>query len=145
MKADKLKRRATIAVLGVCVAIVLEASAASAQVSTADSMKMIDTGGDGTINLTEAKFAAAAVIVKIDGNHDGVLSNEELGGRATAVDKVAPSGRFMFWKTEGTLTKQEYLDLVEGKFKPATPDEDGTLDAKELETEQGQALLKLLQ
>jgi hypothetical protein len=51
----------------------------------------------------------------------------------------------MFWKTKGTLTKQEHLDLVEGRFKPATPDDDGTLDAKELETAEGQALLKLLQ
>jgi hypothetical protein len=51
----------------------------------------------------------------------------------------------MFWKTKGRLTKQEYLDLVEGRFKPATPDDDTTLDAKELETPDGQALLKLLQ
>ncbi len=145
MKADTLKRCAAIAVLSGSFAIALEVSSALAQLSAADAMATIDTGKDGTINLTEAKFAAATVIVKIDGDHNGILTNEELGGRASVVDQLVPTGRFMFWKTKGTLTKQEYLDLVEGRFKPATPDDDGTLDLKELETSEGQALLKLLQ
>jgi hypothetical protein len=145
MKADTLKRCAAIAVLSGGLALTFDVSSALAQLSAADAMTTIDTGKDGTINLTEAKFAAAAVIVKIDSDHNGILTNEELGGRAGVVDQLVPTGRFMFWKTKGTLTKQEYLDLVEGRFKPAIPDDDGTLDAKELETAEGQALLKLLQ
>ncbi len=43
-----------------------------------------------------------------------------------------------------TLTKDEYLALVEKKFKAADPDNEGTLDAKELHSKAGRALLKLL-
>jgi hypothetical protein len=43
-----------------------------------------------------------------------------------------------------TLTKDEYLALVERRFNAANPDRDGTLDAKELKTKAGRALLKLL-
>ena len=35
---------------------------------------------------------------------------------------------------DGTLTKDEYLALVEGRFKAADPDNDGTLDSKELKS-----------
>jgi hypothetical protein len=45
---------------------------------------------------------------------------------------------------DGTLTKDEYLALVEQRFKAADPDNDGTLDAKELNSPAGRALLKLL-
>jgi len=47
--------------------------------------------------------------------------------------------------TEGTMTKDDYLSLTETRFKLADPDNDGTLDAKELESENGRALLKLLE
>ena len=45
---------------------------------------------------------------------------------------------------DGTLTKDEYLSLVEARFNAADPDHDGTLDAKELNSAAGKALLKLL-
>jgi Ca2+-binding EF-hand superfamily protein len=46
---------------------------------------------------------------------------------------------------DGTLTKDEYLAVVEQRFKAADPDNDGTLDAKELSSRAGRALLRLLQ
>ena len=46
---------------------------------------------------------------------------------------------------EGKVTKDDYLALTERRFKLADPDNDGKLDATELESEAGQALLKLLQ
>jgi hypothetical protein len=46
---------------------------------------------------------------------------------------------------DGTLTKDEYLAVVEQRFKAANPDNDGTLDAKELRTKAGRALMRLLQ
>jgi hypothetical protein len=46
---------------------------------------------------------------------------------------------------DGTLTKYEYLAVVEQRFKAADPDNDGTLNAKELRTRAGRALLRLLQ
>jgi hypothetical protein len=39
----------------------------------------------------------------------------------------------------------EYLAVVEQRFNAANPDNDGTLDMKELNTPAGRALLRLLQ
>ncbi|MFX4481875.1 hypothetical protein ABTA99_19590, partial [Acinetobacter baumannii] len=45
---------------------------------------------------------------------------------------------------DGTFSKDEYLAIVERRFRAADPDHDGTLDAKELGTRAGQALLRLM-
>ncbi|MGY3234921.1 hypothetical protein ACVWZ4_004611 [Bradyrhizobium sp. USDA 4472] len=45
---------------------------------------------------------------------------------------------------DGTLTLDEYLAVVEQRFNAANPDGDGTLDAKELNSRAGRALLRLL-
>ena len=45
---------------------------------------------------------------------------------------------------DGTLTKDEYLSIVEKLFKKADVDNDGTLDAKELRSKAGHALEKLI-
>jgi Ca2+-binding EF-hand superfamily protein len=45
---------------------------------------------------------------------------------------------------DGTLTKDEYLAVVEQRFSAADPDHDGTLDAKEFKSQAGRALLRLL-
>ena len=45
---------------------------------------------------------------------------------------------------DGTLTLDEYLAVVERRFNAANPDKDGTLDAKELNSRAGKALLRLL-
>jgi hypothetical protein len=42
------------------------------------------------------------------------------------------------------LTKDEYLAVVEQRFNAANPDKDGTLDAKELGSAAGKALLRLM-
>ena len=42
------------------------------------------------------------------------------------------------------MTLDEYLAVVEQRFKAADPDNDGTLDAKELRSRSGRALLRLL-
>ena len=113
--------------------IVLEASSVSAQTTGTDAIKMFDKDGDGSIDLKEAKAAAAAEFDKIDKDHEGTVDNEELGGRVTLLDQQLQEGRFRFWKIKGTLTKDQYLELVETQFKTADPDNNGTLDAKELE------------
>jgi EF hand len=45
---------------------------------------------------------------------------------------------------DGTLSKDEYLDLVQKLFKQADTDHDGTLDAKELRSKAGQRLRRLI-
>ena len=42
------------------------------------------------------------------------------------------------------LDKNEYMAVVEARFKAANPDNDGTLDAKELRSRAGLALLRLV-
>jgi len=145
MEAMRLLRCAAVVLLAAGAWIVLEASSVSAQTTGTDAIKMFDQDGDGSIDLKEAKAAAAAEFDKMDKDHEGTVDNEELGGRVTLLDQQLQEGRFRFWKIKGTLTKDQYLELVETQFKTADPDNNGTLDAKELESKAGQELLKLLQ
>jgi Ca2+-binding EF-hand superfamily protein len=105
----------------------------------AGPMRMLDTDNDGTVDLAEAKKAASAVFDKLDRDHDGTLDKRELAGRLSAKEFAAADP-----DRDGTLTKDEYLVVVEQRFKAADPDKDGTLDAKELNSAGGKALLRLL-
>ena len=140
-----LRVTAVVVMLAASAWIVLGGSSVSAQTTGTDAIKMFDQDGDGSIDLKEAKTAAAAEFDKMDKDHEGTVDNEELGGRVTLLDQQLQEGRFRFWKIKGTLTKDQYLELAETQFKTADPNNDGTLDAKELESKAGQDLLKLLQ
>ena len=72
-------------------------------------------------------------------DHEGTLDKRELAGRRSAKELAAADPDH-----DGTLTLDEYLSVVEQRFKAANPDGDGTLDAKELSTPAGRALLRLL-
>jgi Ca2+-binding EF-hand superfamily protein len=104
-----------------------------------DPVKMLDTDNDGTVDLMEAKTAAAALFAKLDTDHEGTLDAQELRGRlgAKALKTADPDN-------DGTLTMDEYLAVVTQRFNTANADNDGTLDAKELATPAGRALLQLL-
>ena len=110
-----------------------------AQSPRSKSIKMLDTDNDGTVDLAEAKKAASAVFDKLERDKDGTLDKRELSRRLSARELAAADPDH-----DGTLTKDEYLALVEQRFKAADPDNDGTLDAKELNTAAGRALLRLL-
>ncbi|MCA6102881.1 EF-hand domain-containing protein [Bradyrhizobium australafricanum] len=103
------------------------------------ALKMLDPDNDGTVDLAEAKKAAANLFAKLDPDHDGTLDARELRGRLTAKELAAADPDH-----DGTLTLDEYLVVVEQRFKAADPDNDGTLDAKELNSRAGRALLRLL-
>jgi hypothetical protein len=100
---------------------------------------MFDTDNDGTVDLAEARKAASALFDRLERDHDGTLDQRELARRMTPKELAAADPDH-----DGTLTKDEYLAVVEQRFAAADPDHDGTLDAKELETKAGQALLRLL-
>jgi hypothetical protein len=102
-------------------------------------IRMFDTDNDGTVDLAEAKKAASALFDKLDRDHDGTLDKRELARRLTPKEFAAADPDH-----DGTLSKDEYLAAVEQRFTAADPDHDGTLDAKELNTQAGQALLRLL-
>jgi hypothetical protein len=107
--------------------------------SRRDPLYGLDTDNDRSVNLEEAKRAAAALFDRLDRDHDGTLDRRELRGRLSAreLDNADPDH-------DGTLTKSEYLAVVAKRFNAADPDHDGTLDAKELRSNAGQALLRLL-
>ena len=117
---------------------VLRPAAAAAKRSRA--MQLLDPDKNGTVSLDEAKRAASAVFDRLDRNKNGVLNKRELGGRVTPQEFVVADP-----DKDGTLTKAEYLTVVERRFKAADPDNDGTIDEKELTSRAGRALLRLLQ
>jgi Ca2+-binding EF-hand superfamily protein len=102
-------------------------------------IRMFDMDNDGTVDLAEAKKAASVSFDKLDRDRDGTLDKRELARRLTPKELAAADPDH-----DGTLTKDEYLAVVEQRFSAADPDHDGTLDAKELNTKAGQALLRLL-
>jgi Ca2+-binding EF-hand superfamily protein len=104
------------------------------------AMRLLDTDNDGTVDLDEAKKAAATLFDKLDRDRDGTLDRRELRGRLSATDLAAADP-----DKDGTLSKDEYLKIVEDRFKAANRDNDGTLDEKELRSRAGQSLLRLLQ
>jgi hypothetical protein len=67
------------------------------------------------------------------------LDRRELRGRLSAAEFASVADN------DGTLSKDRYLKVVESRFKTADPDNDGTLDEKELRSPAGKALLRLLQ
>jgi len=100
---------------------------------------MFDLDADGTLDLGEVKKAAAGLFAQLDHDHDGTLDRRELAGRLSAREFAAADPDH-----DGTLTMDEYLAVVEKRFNAANLDGDGTLDAKELRTPAGRALLRLL-
>jgi Ca2+-binding EF-hand superfamily protein len=119
--------------------LLLAGGASSVAARQVDAIKMLDTDNDGTIDLEEAKKAAAAQFAKLDTDHEGTLDARELRGRLTAKAlKAADPDK------DGTLTMDEYLAIVTQRFNAANKDNDGTLDANEMKTSAGRALLQLL-
>jgi len=104
------------------------------------AMRLLDTDRDGTVDLEEAKKAAAKLFDKLDGDRDGTLESSELRGHLSRTELSASDP-----DKDKTLSKQEYLALVEKRFKAADSDNDGTLDESELHSRAGEALLRLLQ
>jgi hypothetical protein len=105
----------------------------------ADPVARFDTDNDGTVDLAEAKKAASALFDKLDADRDGTLDSKELRKRLTDKELAAADP-----DNDGTLTKDEYLAVVEQRFKAADPDNDGTVSAAEFNTPAGRSLSQLL-
>jgi Ca2+-binding EF-hand superfamily protein len=115
------------------------AAPAYAKKDPAATVKLFDTDSDGSIDLAEAKKAAGALFDKLETDKDGTITAKELQGRLSKVDLAAGDP-----DKDGTLTKDEYLAIVETRFKAADPDNDGKVDAKEIGTTAGAALVRLM-
>jgi hypothetical protein len=98
-----------------------------------------DTDKDGTVDLAEAKKAAGELFDKLDVDKDGTLDIKELQGRLSRKEFAAADSDH-----DKSLTKDEYLAVVEQRFKAADADNDGTLSEAEFKTPAGKALVRLL-
>ena len=99
-----------------------------------------DTDNDGTVDLAEAKKAAGDLFDELDADKDGTLDIKELKGRLSRKDFAAADP-----DKDKTLTKDEYLAVVERRFKAADGDNDGTVSDAEFRTRSGRALLQLME
>jgi Ca2+-binding EF-hand superfamily protein len=122
--------------VGTLLTTVLPVSAKSKETNL---IRLLDTDNDGTVDLAEAKAAASTMFDRLERDKDGTLDKHELSRRLSAKELAAADPDH-----DGTLTKEEYLAVVEQRFRAADPDHDGTLDAKELNSGAGRALLRLL-
>jgi Ca2+-binding EF-hand superfamily protein len=119
--------------------LVAAATPASAQSRKSTLVGQFDADNDGTVDLAEAKKAAGDLFAKLDTDNESMLSLKELRGRVSRKDLTAADPDH-----DNTLTKDEYLALVEQRFKAADKDNDGTLSSWELHTPAGKALVRLL-
>jgi Ca2+-binding EF-hand superfamily protein len=126
-------------VFSLAVGTLLATGSALARSGRMNLIRMLDTDNDGTVDLSEAKKAASALFDRLERDKDGTLDKRELARRLSAKELAAADPDH-----DGTLTRDEYLAVVEQRFAAADPDRDGTLDAKELHSRAGQALLRLL-
>ena len=107
--------------------------------SPQEALAAIDGDKDGTIDENEAKAAAGAAFDKLDVDKDGTLDEKEIQGRLTSTQfrEADPDH-------DNTLTRDEYLVFVRKAFRAANRDGDSTVDANELGTPAGRALILLL-
>jgi hypothetical protein len=121
-----------------CVAVgaIGAANQAFARTNKSSPAARFDTDNDGTV---EAKKAATETFNKLDTDKDGTLDFKELGGRLSRKEFAAADR-----DNDKTLDKDEYLAVVEQRFKSADPDGDGTVSAAEFGTPAGRALARLL-
>ena len=106
----------------------------------AASFEAIDGDRDGTIDLDEAKRAGGLLFEQLDRHRGGKLSRAQLGRRRVTVAELSWADR----DHDGTLTKDEYLALVERQFRAADLDRDGTVSRAEFLSRSGLPLRRLL-
>jgi len=107
--------------------------------STASIFTAVDTNKDGTVDEAEARQAASALFDRLNIDKDGSLDENELRGHLTKEELQSNDPDH-----DGTLTKDEYLALVEQRFKAADANHDGKLKIDEFTSPSGAALVKLI-
>jgi Ca2+-binding EF-hand superfamily protein len=132
-----ISRRTITAIAAI--ALIGPAIPALARTKKSSLVERLDTDHDGTVDLAEAKKAAVELFDRLDIDKDGTLSVVELRGRLSRADFAAADR-----DADKTLSKDEYLAIVEQRFKSADADGDGSVSAAEFTTPAGRALARLL-
>jgi Ca2+-binding EF-hand superfamily protein len=110
-----------------------------ARISSAAILHMLDTDNDATVDIAEAEQAGTTLFDRLDSDKDGTLDADELSGRLTKEEIEAGNPNH-----NKTLTKDDYLMIVDLRFKGADSNHDGKLDIQELSSLPGDAIVKLL-
>jgi len=134
-----LTRRKAFAVTTIGLMAVSDATLAQTKKEPSPAARF-DTDHDNTVDMAEAKKAASGLFDRLDTDKEGTLSLKELKGRLSSGDFSAADP-----DKDKTLTKDEYLAVVEQRFKAADADGDGTVSVEEFRTPAGRALARLLQ
>jgi len=121
----------------------LTAGAVCAQLAIAEPAAAVvakyDKDNDKTLDWNEVQAAASAHFDALNKDADGTLDRNEVKGVISkTMFKAADNDQ------DGTLSKAEYLDLVNKLFKQADTDNDATLSAKELRSNTGRTLKRLI-
>jgi hypothetical protein len=135
----KVKRITTLVALSVAFVGVSAALQTAAADPAADAVARNDKDSDRTLDLDEVKASASAHFDRLDKDGDHTLEAKEVKGVLGPKAFAAADPDH-----DGTLSKDEYLALVEKLFKEADPDHDGTLSAAELKSPAGQRLRRLI-
>lgn len=130
-----MMRRTLLLMLLLSPCIFGQIPSAEARRSPGSILRSLDTNGDHKVDLDEAKNAGAAVFDRLDKDKKGTLTAKQLAGRLTEKD---------FKDASLTMTKAEYLILVEQRFRNADVNGDGKLDIKEIASPAGDQLVKLI-
>ncbi len=92
-----------------------------------------------TLDLTEVNAAASAHFDMLNKDGDTTLEAAEVKG--VIGPKLFKSAD---QDSDGTISKEEYLALIQKLFKKADLDNDGTLSVKELKFKSARQLCKLV-
>jgi Ca2+-binding EF-hand superfamily protein len=134
------RRSLGVLAAGLAASLALHARDARADTSRGDSLlRTWDTDHDGTLDLNEVQQAATARFNQMDTDHDGTLDRKDRGRNLVMADFRAADADH-----DGSVTLDEYLALVQTRFEAADANHDGTLDSRELHSNAGRTLMRLL-
>jgi Ca2+-binding EF-hand superfamily protein len=125
--------------------IVAAAVAAGLAGAAHAQMGMEDPFGDATVSRADAEKSADARFDKIDANHDGAVTAEEMA--------ATPEGRMRRGRGlgradadgDGKLTKAEFQAALMRRFDMADADHDGQLTKAERDDARAQMMARFMQ
>jgi EF hand len=135
----KLSVRFGILILMLSAALLVDGAPVHARRSTASIFAAVDISKDGTVVEAEARQAASALFDRLDTDRDGTLDANELRGHISKEELQSNDPDH-----DGTLTKDEYLAIVDQRFKAADASHDRKLKIDEFTSVPGAALVKLI-
>ncbi len=136
-----LMQYCTVVILGLAAMPMAQAQQQNPLSSQQLSSFMKTYGSNATLTLDQANKAADSHFAKLDTDHDGTVDKKELIP-AGITDNDFTS---MNPDKDKLVQKEEYMNLVKQKFSAADSNHNNTLTEAELNSEAGQALMRLLQ